>query len=116
MITSQDWRDIGHRSMACRDYQSAIAAYANAGETRLLQNLGDYLIKEDNIDLAQLAYTLALKSEPDEVLQNNLELLLDKEDKVKNNGRDPKTLKRIDTLIDVIFRILDGRDGIKEAS
>jgi tetratricopeptide (TPR) repeat protein len=111
-----DWRDIGHECMKHNDYQHAVVAYAKAGETKLLYNLGDLLMKESNIDLAKVAYYSALKSEPDDVLEKKLELLLDEDDKVKNNGRDPITLKRLDTSINVILKILDERDGIKEAS
>ena len=122
MPASTDWRDLGHKSMACNDYKHAIMAYANAGETKFLYNLGDFLlIKKNDAVLAKAAYMAAyyitLKSEPDNKLQDRLECILDEDWKVKNNSRNPITLSRIDAEIAAIIKILDARDGIQtEAS
>lgn len=112
------WRDVGYGSIACGDYASAVDAFAQAGETKLLYNLGTFLIaKTDDVDLARKAYKLALNSEQEDVLKTELEQLMEQEYKVQNNGRDPKTLTRLNTLIEVIVDIIRGRwESEKEAS
>lgn len=111
MVTSQErWRDIGYSSIACGDYVSAVNAFAQAGETKLLYNTGTFLIeKTDDVELAKKAYNLALNSEQEDVLKTELEQLMEQEYKVQNNGRDPKTLTRLNTLIEVIVDIIRGR-------
>jgi tetratricopeptide (TPR) repeat protein len=102
--------------MKHNDYQHAIVAYAKAGETKLLYNLGDKLIKEGDIDGAKAAYQAAIESDSTENLRDKYDFLCAEERKVKNNGRDPITLARLGTLLDLIGDVLVEKDGIKEAS